>query len=114
RVQVRHARVRQVELAARQRYEELGELVAESGWDADAWAEALDEYFEQHDEIGTDADARGPHLLMITEAQDRWLVRQIFDDPEGDHDWGISAEVDLAESDELGTAVVRVTDVNQL
>ena len=42
------------------------------------------------------------------------MVRQIFDDPEGDHDWGISAEVDLAESDELGTAVVRVTDVNQL
>jgi len=114
RVQVRNAMFRRVELAARQRYEELGELDAESGWDADAWAEALDEYFEQHDEIGTDADARGPHLLMITEAQDRWLVRQIFDDPEGDHDWGISAEVDLAESDELGTAVVRVTDVNQL
>lgn len=114
RVQVRNAMFRRVELAARQRYEELGELDAESGWDADAWAEALDEYFEQHDEIGTDADARGPHLLMITEEQDRWLVRQIFDDPEGDHDWGISAEVDLAESDELGTAVVRVTDVNQL
>lgn len=41
-------------------------------------------------------------------------MRQIFDDPSGNHDWGISAEVDLAASDETGTAVVRVTDVNRL
>jgi hypothetical protein len=40
-----------------------------------------------------------------------WRVRQVFDDPGGDHDWGIAAEVDLAESDEAGTAVIRVTDV---
>ncbi len=37
-----------------------------------------------------------------------------FDDPAGDHDWGISAEVDLAASDEAGIAVVRVTAVGQL
>ena len=30
------------------------------GWDADAWAEALEPYFDEHDEIGTGADARGP------------------------------------------------------
>ena len=41
-------------------------------------------------------------------------VRQIFDDPAGDHDWGISAEVDLAASDEAGAAVVRITEVGQL
>jgi hypothetical protein len=41
-------------------------------------------------------------------------VRQIFDDPDGDHDWGISAEVDLAESDAAGSAVVRVLDVGPL
>ena len=35
-------------------------------------------------------------------------MRQIFDDPAGDHDWGINAEVDLAASDEVGAAVVRV------
>ena len=38
----------------------------------------------------------------------------IFEDPAGNHDWGISAEVDLEASDETGTAVVRVTDVNRL
>ena len=41
-------------------------------------------------------------------------MRQIFDDPAGDHDWGISAEVDLAASDEAGEAALRVTDVGQL
>ena len=41
-------------------------------------------------------------------------ARAIFDDPEGDHDWGVSAEVDLAASDEAGEAVVRVTDVGSL
>jgi hypothetical protein len=51
---------------------------------------------------------------MIDEQPGRWVVRQIFDDPAGDHDWGISAEVDLAASDEAGVAVVRVTGVNRL
>ncbi|MER7079525.1 Helicase conserved C-terminal domain-containing protein [Saccharopolyspora kobensis] len=114
RVQVRNALFRRVELAARRRYDELGELDGDSGWDADAWADALDEYYEQHDEIGAGPDARGPALLMITEEADRWLVRQVFADPAEDHDWGISAEVDLAASDEAGTAVLRITDVNQL
>ncbi|MGH3435686.1 MAG: DUF3516 domain-containing protein, partial [Sciscionella sp.] len=59
-------------------------------------------------------DARGPHLLMIEERPEKWLVRQIFDDPEGDHDWGISAEIDLPASDDAGTPAVTVTTVNQL
>jgi hypothetical protein len=67
-----------------------------------------------HDEIGTSADARGPALLIIDVQPGRWVVRQIFDDPAGDHDWGISAEVGLAASDEAGVAVPRVTAVGQL
>ena len=114
RVLVRNALFRRVELAARGHYSLLGELDAESGWDAAAWEAAVEPYFDEHDEIGTGPDARGPALLIIDERPDRWLVRQIFDDPQGDHDWGISAEVDLAASNEAGTAVVRVTAVNQL
>ena len=51
---------------------------------------------------------------MFDEQPDRWLVRQIFEDPAGDQDWGISAEVDLAASDEAGGAVVRITRVDPL
>jgi hypothetical protein len=114
RVLVRNALFRRVELAALRRVIDLGELDAESGWDADHWAEALDRYFEEYDEIGTGPDARGPALLIVDERPGSWAVRQIFADPAGDHDWGISAEVDLAASDEAGTAVVTVTGVDQL
>jgi hypothetical protein len=51
---------------------------------------------------------------MIDELAERWLVRQIFDDPAEDHDWGISAEVDLAASNEAGVAVITVTAVDEL
>jgi superfamily II RNA helicase len=116
RVLVRNAMFRRVELAALGRYEDLGELDAGAGagWDADRWEDAVEAYFEEHDELGTGPNARGPQLLIIDQQPDRWVVRQIFDDPAGDHDWGISAEIDLRESDEAGTAVVRVTDVNRL
>lgn len=121
RVLVRNALFRRVEQAALRRYDELGELDAESGWDAGAWAEALEEYFTEYDSIGTGPDARGPAFLMVDTDPDpapdnatapgRWLVRQIFDDPNGDRDWGITAEIDLAASDEAGTAVLVVTAV---
>jgi superfamily II RNA helicase len=114
RVLVRNALFRRVELAALRRYDELGALDAEAGWDADAWALALEPYFGEHGDIGTGPDARGPGLLIIDQQPDHWAVRQIFDDPAGDHDWGFSARVDLAASDEAGVAVLEVTDVGQL
>ncbi|GAA1975153.1 DEAD/DEAH box helicase [Amycolatopsis minnesotensis] len=114
RVLVRNQLFRRVELAARRAYHELGELDASSGWDAVAWEDAMEDYFDEHSSLGTGPDARGPALFMIEKEQGAWRVRQIFDDPAGDHDWGISAEVDLAASDEAGVAVVRVTAVDQL
>ncbi len=116
RVLVRNAMFRRVELAALDKVEELGEMDADAGWDADRWGEAMDAYWDEYEELGTGPDARGPKLLQIEERpEDRlWRVRQTFADPNGDHDWGISAEVDLAASDEEGRAVVRVMDVGQL
>jgi hypothetical protein len=114
RVLVRNALFRRVELAALRRYEDLGDLDAKDGWDADAWADALEPYFDEHADIGTGPDARGPALLMIERERNYWSVRQILDDPAGDHDWGISAVIDLDASDEAGAAVLRITDVGQL
>jgi superfamily II RNA helicase len=114
RVLVRNALFRRVELAALRRWEELGSLDAEDGFDAEVWAAALAPYFASHDEIGTGADARGPGLLILDEQPGRWTTRQIFDDPAGDHDWGFSATVDLDASDEAGVAVITVTSIGQL
>lgn len=116
RVLVRNAMFRRVELAALDRVRDLGALDGDSGWDEDAWGEAMDAYWDAHEEIGTGPDARGPKLLRIEEdpAHGLWRVWQAFADPAGDHDWGIKAEVDLAASDEEGRAIVRVTEVGQL
>lgn len=111
RVLVRNALFRRVELAALGRWDALGDLDAEAGWTADAWREAIDEYLDEYESIGTGPAARGPQLFMVAEEGDTWRVRQTFDDPMGDRDWGISAEVDLPASDAVGEAVVRVLDV---
>jgi superfamily II RNA helicase len=114
RVMVRNQLFRRVELAARHAWAELGQLDGEDGWTADEWAAALDPYFADHEDIGIDASARSSDLLLITEHDERWDVRQILDDPSGHHDWAITAEVDLAASDEAGEAVVHITDVAAL
>ena len=114
RILVRNELFRRVQLAALEKYEELGELDAASGFDADAWASSLDGYYAEHDEILTGGNARSVNLVFIDEGPERWTVRQVLDDPAGDHDWGIRAEVDLAESNERGEAVVRVLGVDRL
>ncbi|HLU64024.1 MAG TPA: DUF3516 domain-containing protein [Protaetiibacter sp.] len=108
-VLVRNALWRRVQLAALQHDDELVALDPEAGW-----PEALDAYYDEHDEIGTGPDARSAARLIIREHPERWEVRQILDDPAGHHDWGIDAEVDLAASRDEGTAVVRVHGVTRL
>ncbi|WP_408630444.1 DEAD/DEAH box helicase [Microlunatus flavus] len=114
RVLVRNALFRRVELAARRQWWPLGELDGADGWDADRWAAAFEPYYAEHAAILTGADARGPALFEVAEEPGLWRVRQVVDDPEGDHDWAVSATVDLAASDEAGEAVVHVTSAARL
>ncbi|MBX8690598.1 DUF3516 domain-containing protein [Mycobacterium sp. 20091114027_K0903767] len=111
---VRNALFRRVELFARARWDELGALDAASGWTAERWADAGETYFDEHTEVGTGADARGPALLIFDRQPQMWRIRQILEDPAGDHDWGFDVEVDLAASDEEGAAVLRIVDVGRM
>lgn len=111
-VLVRNEMFRRVQLAALQRDDELVELDPDAGW-----PDVLDRYFDEHDEIGTGGAARSSALVDIDESSASdgiWRVEQTIDDPAGDHDWRIRAEVDLAASEEEGTAIVRVTEVLRL
>ncbi|MGC0369948.1 DEAD/DEAH box helicase [Microbacterium sp. SLBN-111] len=111
-VLVRNEMFRRVQLAALQRDDELAELDPDVDWSA-----ALDAYFDEHDTIGTGGAARSSAYVDIDEsaaADGLWRVEQTIDDPAGDHDWRIRAEVDLTASEEEGTAVVRVTEVLRL
>ncbi|MER6826147.1 DUF3516 domain-containing protein [Streptosporangium sp. NPDC000563] len=109
RVLVRNAMFRLIELASLENEEELERLAPDVDWGA-----ALDAYYDDHEEIGTGPDARGPGLLRIEEEKEFWRVRQVVSDPAGDGDWGIDAQVDLAASDEEGRAVVHVIGLNRL
>ncbi|MCV2394019.1 DUF3516 domain-containing protein [Actinotalea sp. M2MS4P-6] len=118
RAMVRGALFRRVELVARERWDELGRLGDTdpdgAAWNADRWHAALDPYFDEHDELLTGPDARGPQLLLVTEHRDRWEVRQLLDDPAGHHDWYIDLVLDLTASDETGEPVWHVTDAGRL
>ncbi|PZF32101.1 RNA helicase [Curtobacterium sp. MCPF17_051] len=118
RVLVRNALFQRVLLAAADDIDGLGELDATVGFDRSAWDNVLEEYYEEHDTIGTDADARSMQYLVLDEsgatASPRvWKARQIFADPEGEKDFGFSATIDLDASDEVGEAVVRVTEIGR-
>ncbi|MCU1438484.1 MAG: hypothetical protein JWP66_1571 [Naasia sp.] len=113
-VLVRNELFRRVQLAALDRADRLGELDAESGMDEEAWGRALDAYYAEHDTFGIGPAARGPAMLQVAEEPGVWQVQQIIDDPAGDHDWRITAEVDLAASEEEGVAVVRVKGLVRL
>ncbi|MFI2752594.1 DEAD/DEAH box helicase [Cellulomonas sp. P22] len=115
---VRGAMFRRVDLAAREAYGALAALGDQDpdgvAWDSDRWAQALDPFYDDHDEILTGGAARGPALFVVTPGNGTWRVRQMLDDPEGDHDWRIEAVVDLAASDAAGEVVLRITDVGPL
>jgi len=115
---VRGALFRRVELVAREQYGALAALgdVDEAGepWSSERWAQALDPFYDDHDEVLTGAPARGPALFQVTPGPTSWHVRQVLDDPAGDHDWRIDAVVDLPASDEAGEVVLRVLEVGRL
>ncbi len=110
RVMVRQSMFRRVELLARGHYEALAAM--DGGLTADAWQEAHAEYLTEYDDIGTGPQARGPSLFRVTEVADdarRWHVEQLLEDPEGDHDWRITAQLDLDATDEAGEPALVVT-----
>jgi hypothetical protein len=115
---VRNAIFRRVLLAADDDVDGLAALDADDPdvtFTADDWDSALGEYWDEHDELGTAADARSPQLFII-EGRDtrRWQVRQIIDDPDENHDWQIRAEVDLDASDESGELALHVVNFGRI
>ncbi|MEE0145754.1 MAG: DUF3516 domain-containing protein [Senegalimassilia anaerobia] len=108
-VLVRNALFSRVRMAAHRDAAGLGEADGDWGFGERAWMQALDEYYEAHEEILLDADARSKSYLMFDEADEEelrvWHVRQIFHDKAGDNDFVIVADVDLDATQE-GDGVV--------
>ncbi|WP_127573187.1 DEAD/DEAH box helicase [Georgenia faecalis] len=130
---VRNALFRRVDMLAREAYDALGHVDGDSGWDRDRWAATMEPYWTEYDWLGTGPEARSAALVSIVErpgpdelavlgvtdddvvaragAGRVWLARQTFDDGRGEHDWGLSALIDLDASDATLAPVVRVLAV---
>ena len=106
---VRNALFARVRLAAFEQYDELGALDADWGWRAPRWQRAMEAYFEEHEEVLLDADARSTSYFEIDDSAEKsdhvWHVKQTFHDPEEDRDFGIAADVDLDATQDEGAAV---------
>ena len=106
---VRNALFARVRLAAFGRTDELGKLDADWGWRAPVWQRALDRFYEEHEEIVLDGDARSAAYYTIDESDERsghvWHVHQVFRDSDDDRDFGIWGDVDLDATQDEGAVV---------
>lgn len=114
RLLVRNALFARVRLAAMGRLDELGALDAEWGYRTPVWRQALERFYEEHEQILLDADARSAAYYTIDEADENrpredgghvWHVHQVFSDSDADRDFGIWADVDLDATQEEGAVV---------
>ncbi len=103
---VRNALWRRVRLIASDNARELGELDAEWGWREQRWKQALDDFYDAHEDVIVDDTARRWDYLAIDVADELrghvWHVRQTLCDTEDDHDFFIAADVDLDATQETG------------
>ncbi len=106
---VRNALFARVRLAAFGSVDELGKLDTDWGWRAPVWQRALERFYDAHEEIVLDADARSTAYFSIDEKDEKaahvWHVHQIFRDSDDDRDFGIWGDVDLDATQDEGAVV---------
>ena len=108
-VLIRNAMFRRVQLMDLDRPEELGALDKDWGYGVHEWEDVLDDFYDEHEYVNTDAKARSGELFILDESKEKdehsWKVRQIIDDSDGDHDWAITGVVDLDATQSSGEVV---------
>ena len=108
-VLVRNAMFRRVQLMDLDRPEELGALDKDWGYGVHEWEDALDDFYDEHEYVNTDAKARGGEWFILDNSLENkehiWKVRQIICDSDGDNDWAITGSVDLDATQESGEVV---------
>ena len=111
RVLVRNAMFRRVQLMALEDSQALGEMDGSYGYGVHEWDAVLDGFFDAHDDILTDTDARSAEFFILDDSQEAashtWHVRQVVCDSDGDNDWAIDGIVDIVKTQDEGDAVFR-------
>jgi superfamily II RNA helicase len=94
-------------LASRRGHDEIVVDADPQRWPSgEAVIDAIAAYWDEHDEILIDADARSGELFSFDASSGR--ATQILHDPQDTNEWRIEATVDVEASAELGRPVVRL------
>jgi superfamily II RNA helicase len=116
-VLIRNAMFRRIQLMDRDDANALGSLDKDWGYGVHQWEDVLDDYYDAHEYVGIDQQARSGDLFILddrNEAKEHtWKVRQIIDDSDGDHDWAITGTVELDATQESGEVVFVDYQVSQ-
>lgn len=108
-VLVRNALFTRVQLMDLDNPERLGELDGDWGYGVHEWEDVLDDFYDEHEFVEIDAEARSAKYCLIDESLEQsehtWHVRQIIRDSDGDNNWAIVGIVDLDTTQDTGEVV---------
>ena len=81
-----------------------------NAWTPDRLGQALDTYFEGHEQICLNPEARNLRHTYVAVSDDKksWRVSQMLVDPEGHNDWVAEFNVDLAQSRAASEPVISL------
>ncbi|MCB9613421.1 MAG: DUF3516 domain-containing protein [Sandaracinus sp.] len=107
-VLVRNALWRVVQAISRGDYRRVAELVRgpDGAWEPEAIEAMLAPFFEEHERVRTDPDARSPKNVQVEAEGNTWKVVQTLLDPESHGDFQLAFEVPIDASREEGDAVL--------
>jgi superfamily II RNA helicase len=100
-----------VELLARMDHETLA---TRCGWKVEDLIGAMTPYWQRFSYIGIDADARSSQWFHLAQEPGRWVITQQLCDPDGDQEWRITAEVDLATAMDEGAPLLQMVALGPL
>lgn len=108
-IMIHNALFKRVLLASKNDSAALGKLDEPFGFYERKWRSVLDEFFEAHEALYINQDARSKRYFSVDTREEKtqhlWHAHISFLDAEGDIDFGISADVDLDTTKTAGEVI---------
>lgn len=108
-IMIHNALFKRVLLASKNDSAALGKLDEPFGFYERKWRSVLDEFFEAHEALYINQDARSKRYFSVDTREEKtqhlWHAHISFLDAEGDIDFGISADVDLDATKTAGEVI---------
>lgn len=118
---IHNALFARVRAAAARDIDALNALDGAWGWYGRVWQAFLDTYYQEHEYILLDANARSNAYIVFDESEEEtrhcWHVRQILKDEDDDCDFAIVADVDIVatqQTGELTCTAYRACSIDEL